>query len=36
VIYNLLSDGWQLSTSMDVNYMLAAEKPGTTSVVASG
>jgi 2-polyprenyl-6-hydroxyphenyl methylase/3-demethylubiquinone-9 3-methyltransferase len=36
VIYNLLSHGWQLSTSMDVNYMLAAEKPGTTSVVASG
>jgi 2-polyprenyl-6-hydroxyphenyl methylase/3-demethylubiquinone-9 3-methyltransferase len=36
VIYNLLSDGWQLSTSMDVNYMLAAEKPAATSVVASG
>ena len=27
VIYNLLADRWQLSTDMDVNYMLAAEKP---------
>jgi 2-polyprenyl-6-hydroxyphenyl methylase/3-demethylubiquinone-9 3-methyltransferase len=27
VIYNLLADRWQLSSDMDVNYMLAAEKP---------
>ena len=27
VIYNLLADRWQLSTDMDVNYMVAAEKP---------
>jgi len=27
VIYNLLADRWQLSTDMDVNYMLVAEKP---------
>ncbi|MEA2951948.1 MAG: 2-polyprenyl-6-hydroxyphenyl methylase / 3-demethylubiquinone-9 3-methyltransferase [Alphaproteobacteria bacterium] len=26
VIYNLLADTWQLSTDMDVNYMLTAEK----------
>jgi len=26
VIYNLLADRWQLSTDMDVNYMLVAEK----------
>ena len=26
VIYNILSDVWQLSTDTDVNYMLAAEK----------
>lgn len=26
VIYNLLADRWQLSTDMDVNYMLAAER----------
>jgi 2-polyprenyl-6-hydroxyphenyl methylase / 3-demethylubiquinone-9 3-methyltransferase len=26
VMYNLLADRWQLSTDMDVNYMLAAEK----------
>jgi 2-polyprenyl-6-hydroxyphenyl methylase/3-demethylubiquinone-9 3-methyltransferase len=26
VIYNLLADRWQLSTDMDVNYMVAAEK----------
>jgi 2-polyprenyl-6-hydroxyphenyl methylase/3-demethylubiquinone-9 3-methyltransferase len=26
VIYNLLADRWQLSTDMDVNYMIAAEK----------
>ena len=29
VIYNLLADRWQLSTDMDVNYMLTAEKPAT-------
>jgi 2-polyprenyl-6-hydroxyphenyl methylase/3-demethylubiquinone-9 3-methyltransferase len=28
VIYNLLADKWQLSTDMDVNYMLAAEQTG--------
>jgi 2-polyprenyl-6-hydroxyphenyl methylase/3-demethylubiquinone-9 3-methyltransferase len=27
VIYNLLSDRWQLGGDMDVNYMLVAEKP---------
>lgn len=27
VIYNLLADRWQLSSDMDVNYMLAAERP---------
>ena len=26
VIYNLLADRWQLSTDMDVNYMLTAER----------
>jgi 2-polyprenyl-6-hydroxyphenyl methylase / 3-demethylubiquinone-9 3-methyltransferase len=26
VVYNLLADRWQLSTDMDVNYMVAAEK----------
>ena len=26
VIYNLLADRWQLSTDMDVNYMVAAQK----------
>jgi 2-polyprenyl-6-hydroxyphenyl methylase / 3-demethylubiquinone-9 3-methyltransferase len=28
VIYNLLADRWQLSSDMDVNYMITAEKPG--------
>ena len=28
VIYNLLRDCWQLSTDMDVNYMMTAERPG--------
>jgi 2-polyprenyl-6-hydroxyphenyl methylase/3-demethylubiquinone-9 3-methyltransferase len=28
VIYNLLADRWQLSTDMDVNYMVTAEKAG--------
>jgi 2-polyprenyl-6-hydroxyphenyl methylase / 3-demethylubiquinone-9 3-methyltransferase len=28
VIYNLLSDTWQLSDDMDVNYMLTAAKAG--------
>jgi 2-polyprenyl-6-hydroxyphenyl methylase/3-demethylubiquinone-9 3-methyltransferase len=27
VIYNLLADRWQLSSDMDVNYMVIAEKP---------
>jgi 2-polyprenyl-6-hydroxyphenyl methylase / 3-demethylubiquinone-9 3-methyltransferase len=27
VIYNLFADRWQLSADMDVNYMVAAEKP---------
>jgi 2-polyprenyl-6-hydroxyphenyl methylase / 3-demethylubiquinone-9 3-methyltransferase len=27
VIYNLVADRWQLSTDMDVNYMVTAEKP---------
>jgi 2-polyprenyl-6-hydroxyphenyl methylase/3-demethylubiquinone-9 3-methyltransferase len=26
VIYNLLADRWQISTDMDVNYMLTAER----------
>jgi 2-polyprenyl-6-hydroxyphenyl methylase / 3-demethylubiquinone-9 3-methyltransferase len=26
VIYNLLADRWQLSSDVDVNYMVAAEK----------
>ena len=28
VIYNPLADRWQLSSDMDVNYMLAGERPG--------
>jgi 2-polyprenyl-6-hydroxyphenyl methylase/3-demethylubiquinone-9 3-methyltransferase len=27
VIYNLISDRWQMSSDMDVNYMMAARKP---------
>ena len=27
VVYDLLADRWQLATDMDVNYMLAAERP---------
>ena len=27
VMYNLLADRWQLSSDMDVNYMVVAEKP---------
>src|SRR5262250_3599014 len=27
VIYNLIADRWQLSTDMDVNYMVTAHKP---------
>jgi 2-polyprenyl-6-hydroxyphenyl methylase/3-demethylubiquinone-9 3-methyltransferase len=27
VIYNILADRWQLSSDMDVNYMVIAEKP---------
>jgi 2-polyprenyl-6-hydroxyphenyl methylase/3-demethylubiquinone-9 3-methyltransferase len=27
VVYDLLADGWRLAADMDVNYMLAAEKP---------
>jgi 2-polyprenyl-3-methyl-5-hydroxy-6-metoxy-1,4-benzoquinol methylase len=27
VIYNLLADRWQLSTDMDVNYLVTAAKP---------
>ena len=27
VIYNLLADRWELSTDIDVNYMMLAEKP---------
>ena len=27
VIYNLLADRWQLSSDMDVNYTVVAEKP---------
>ena len=26
MIYNLLADRWQLSTDMDVDYMVVAEK----------
>jgi 2-polyprenyl-6-hydroxyphenyl methylase/3-demethylubiquinone-9 3-methyltransferase len=28
VVYNPFADRWQLSSDMDVNYMLVAEKPG--------
>ena len=28
MIYNLFADRWQLSTDMDVNYMVVAEKSG--------
>ena len=28
VVYNLLADRWQLSSDMDVNYMLVAERSG--------
>jgi len=27
VIYNFLADRWQLSSDMDVNYMVVAERP---------
>jgi len=27
VIYNILTDAWQLASDMDVNYMLVAERP---------
>jgi 2-polyprenyl-6-hydroxyphenyl methylase/3-demethylubiquinone-9 3-methyltransferase len=27
VVYNILLDGWQLADDMDVNYMVAAERP---------
>jgi 2-polyprenyl-6-hydroxyphenyl methylase/3-demethylubiquinone-9 3-methyltransferase len=27
VVYNVLADRWQLSSDMDVNYMVAAQKP---------
>jgi 2-polyprenyl-6-hydroxyphenyl methylase/3-demethylubiquinone-9 3-methyltransferase len=27
VVYDLLADRWQLARDMDVNYMLAAQKP---------
>ena len=27
VVYNLVADRWQISTDMDVNYMVTAEKP---------
>ena len=27
VIYNPFADRWQLSSDMDVNYMLVAERP---------
>ena len=27
VVYNILLDAWQLSSDMDVNYMVAAERP---------
>ena len=30
VIYNLFADRWQLSSDMDVNYMLVAEKGKST------
>ncbi len=30
VIYNLFADRWQLSSDMDVNYMLVAERPPTS------
>ncbi|MET0536496.1 MAG: bifunctional 2-polyprenyl-6-hydroxyphenol methylase/3-demethylubiquinol 3-O-methyltransferase UbiG [Xanthobacteraceae bacterium] len=35
VIYDLLSDRWQLSTNMDINYMVAAQKPPTAAVVSA-
>ena len=28
VIYNLFADRWQLSSDMDVNYMVVAKKAG--------
>jgi 2-polyprenyl-6-hydroxyphenyl methylase/3-demethylubiquinone-9 3-methyltransferase len=31
VIYNLLGDRWELSSDMDVNYMVVAEKAGETA-----
>ncbi len=31
VIYNLLADRWQLSSDMDVNYMMVAERPAKKS-----
>jgi 2-polyprenyl-6-hydroxyphenyl methylase / 3-demethylubiquinone-9 3-methyltransferase len=31
VIYNLFADRWQLSSDTDVNYMIAAERPVTSS-----
>ena len=33
VIYNLFADRWQLSSDMDVNYMLVAAKHGGSSVM---
>jgi 2-polyprenyl-6-hydroxyphenyl methylase/3-demethylubiquinone-9 3-methyltransferase len=30
VVYNLFADRWELSSDMDVNYMLMAERSGTT------
>jgi len=27
VVYDLLADRWHLADDMDVNYMLAAQKP---------
>ncbi|MFL6799097.1 MAG: bifunctional 2-polyprenyl-6-hydroxyphenol methylase/3-demethylubiquinol 3-O-methyltransferase UbiG [Xanthobacteraceae bacterium] len=32
VIYNLLADRWQLSSDMDVNYMVVAEKAGASAL----
>jgi 2-polyprenyl-6-hydroxyphenyl methylase/3-demethylubiquinone-9 3-methyltransferase len=30
VIYNLIADRWQISTDMDVNYMVVARKEANT------
>src|SRR5262249_61406403 len=36
VIYNFFADRWQLSSDIDVNYMVAAEKPARPQRPGSG